>query len=132
MLNCESSTMERASRLVRKLQRLKLELSDEELARRAWPIAVGEKIARYTRPLQLQNGCLIVEVNDRIWKHQLQTLRDQILKNLTGLLGENVVTGLRFQLQVPRRMPARASWRETSAEQQELPVNAQRRQPGAG
>jgi hypothetical protein len=76
-------------------------VSHETLARAAWRNAVGSKIAAHTRVTRLVRGKLIVEVEDQIWKHQLEKLQHSILQNLSKVGAE--IDGLEF-----RPMPARA------------------------
>ncbi len=109
MLNSELRTsMERAGRLLGKLNRSTQVLTGEELARAAWPQAVGKKIARYTAATGLVRKCLVVEVQDMVWQRQLNTLRWQILNNLKEVLGLGIVEDLELRPMTPRRMPQRA------------------------
>lgn len=114
--------MERASRLVRKLKPLKAQLSDAELALRAWPVAVGERIAQHTRAVQLNGEELRVEVNDPLWQSQLRALESQILKNLNEILGDAIVRRLQFVVRIPKRSPAIVNWPGSSeATRDQLP-----------
>ena len=98
--------MERASRLIGKLGNT---ISTEELARAAWPSAVGRRIAARTRAWRMVRASLIVEVEDAVWQRQLNSLRRQILNNLERKLGPGAVTDLEFRI-VPRRIePQRAT-----------------------
>ena len=94
--------MERASRLIGKLTG-PIEL--EDLARAAWPVAVGKKVAARTRPARMVRTRLIVEVEDPVWKKQLFTLSGQILANLERHLGPGIVEDLEFRV-MPRRRDA--------------------------
>ena len=57
--------MERASRFLGKLTG---PIDMDDLARAAWPLAVGKKVATRTRPARMVRTRLIVEVEDLIWK----------------------------------------------------------------
>lgn len=94
--------------MIAHLNREREVMSVEDLARAAWPVAVGKKIASYTAAVALVRGRLIIEVQDIVWQRQLTTLSLQIVKNLAGTLGKDVVTGLDFRPMTPRRMPQRA------------------------
>ncbi len=96
--------MERAGRLITKLR---VCASTEELARAAWPAAVGKRIAAHAVAVAMDGSCLVVEVEDPVWKGHLITLRHQILNRLDAVMGPGHVRSLEFRPMVPRRMPAR-------------------------
>lgn len=97
--------MERASRLIGKLTG---PIEVDDLARAAWPMAVGKKVAARTRPFRMVRSRLIVEVEDYIWKKQLLALSPQILRNLERHLGSGIVEDLEFRVTPPRRDVQRA------------------------
>lgn len=97
--------MERASRLFGKLAAGGGPIDPDDLARAAWPLAVGKKVAARTHPARMVRTRLIVEVEDLIWKKQLFILSRQILTNLERHLGPGVVEDLEFRV-VPRRRDA--------------------------
>jgi hypothetical protein len=76
--------MERASRLFGKLTAGGGPIDIDDLARAAWPLAVGKKVAARTRPARMVRTRMIVEVEDPIWKKQLFALSGQILKTWSG------------------------------------------------
>ncbi len=97
--------MERASRLMGKLSG---PIDIDDLARAAWPMAVGKKVAARTRISRMVRTRLIVEVEDLTWKKQLFTLSKQILTNLERQLGQGIVEDLEFRVMPPRRDAQRA------------------------
>ena len=97
--------MERASRLI---GRLTGPIELEDLARAAWPLAVGKKVAARAHPARMVRTRLIVEVEDPVWKKQLFTLSSQILANLERHLGPGIVEDLEFRVMPPRRDAQRA------------------------
>ncbi|HVX67941.1 MAG TPA: DUF721 domain-containing protein [Bryobacteraceae bacterium] len=99
--------MDRAGNVLRKLG-LGSPDAAEELARAAWPRAVGKRIAARTRPVAFANGCLVVEVEDPVWLEHLRTMRAQILPRVKKAAGADVITALDFRPGVPRREPQRA------------------------
>jgi hypothetical protein len=110
------TTMERAGRLLGKLKIHANSVSPEELARAAWPSAVGKKIAAHANAVSLVRTCLIIEVEDALWQRQLNTLRGQILKRIQDLVGSALVADIAFRPMTPKRMPERAeSSRQTPA-----------------
>ncbi len=81
----------------------------DDLARAAWPLAVGKKVAARTRAARMVRTRLIVEVEDSTWQRQLFTLSRQILTNLEARLGPGMVEDLEFRVIPPRREPRRAA-----------------------
>ena len=47
-----------------------------------WKDLVGEQVARYSRPISLKNGRLIVVVYDSIWKHHLELIKERLLEKI--------------------------------------------------
>ncbi|HUA18703.1 MAG TPA: DUF721 domain-containing protein [Bryobacteraceae bacterium] len=86
-----------------------MKLSDavslEELARAAWPAAVGERIAAHAAPRSLVRGSLIVDVADAVWQKQLFHLRGQVLARLKQVLGDGIITDVEFRIAASRRPP---------------------------
>jgi hypothetical protein len=103
--------MERAGRLIGSLRVPKDALSYQELASRAWPAALGKRLAHRTWTTTLVGTRLVVQVEDAVWQRQLYTLRHQLLANLERLLGRGIVESLEFRVQAPaaRRPPQRES-----------------------
>jgi hypothetical protein len=100
--------MERASRLLRKLPLPADTINCEDLVRKAWPRAVGKKVAGHTRAARMVRMRLIVEVEDAVWQRQLFGLSRQILANLEKTLGHGLVEDIEFRVVPPRREPHRA------------------------
>jgi hypothetical protein len=101
--------MERAGRLVGKMN-LPPQVADAEArARAAWPVAAGKKVAKYARATVLVRGTLVVEVGDAVWQRQLAPLRHFLLRNLARELGEGLVTEIDFRPTPARRPPQPAA-----------------------
>jgi hypothetical protein len=97
--------MEPAGRLIPKMN-LPGEVNDREIrARAAWNRAAGKKIAAHTRVLSLVRETLVVEVEDMVWQHQLNTLRHFMIRNLAKVLGEFYVKDVDFRPMPKRRGP---------------------------
>ena len=96
--------MERAGKSLAKLK-LPDAISPDDLARAAWPAAVGKRIAVHAAPKALVRGSLIVEVEDGIWQKQLFSLRFQILAKLQEVVGAGIITDVEFRIATPRRPP---------------------------
>jgi predicted nucleic acid-binding Zn ribbon protein len=108
--------MERAGKALAKLK-LSAAISPDQLALAAWPVAVGERIAKHASPKALVRGSLVVEAGDVIWQQQLFHLRLQILGKLTEILGSGIITDLEFRIApaAPRRPPQSAKSHSESA-----------------
>jgi predicted nucleic acid-binding Zn ribbon protein len=94
-------------RVAKSLTRLKLSdaISTEDLARAAWPAAVGKRIASHASAKSLVRSSLIVEVEDAIWQKNLFHLRFQILGKLSEVLGAGIVQDVEFRIPTTRRPP---------------------------
>ena len=99
--------MERASKSLAKLK-LDGTISPEELARAAWPAAVGARIASHAAAKTVVRGRLIVEVDDAVWQKQLFHLRFDILRKLRQSVDESIVNDIEFRIAIPRRPPQTA------------------------
>ena len=95
--------MERAAKSLAKLK-LGGAISSEGLACAAWPVAVGERIARHAVAKSLVRERLVVEVDDAVWQKQLFHLRHPILEKLRETLGD-LVNDVEFRIAIPRRPP---------------------------
>ena len=107
--------MERVSRLIGRLPSGGSAIDAEGLARAAWPVAVGKKIAARTRPGRMVRTRLIVEVEDRFWQRQLFALSGQIVSNLARQLGQGIVEEVEFRIMPPRRDSQRAETAQPAA-----------------
>ena len=86
-------------------------ISAEEVACKAWPAAVGKRLAAHTRARRVwwARTKLVVHVEDAVWQKQLFCLSRQILRNLIRILGPGLVDDVEFRV-IPRRIePQRAA-----------------------
>ena len=65
-----------------------------------WPDAVGPQIADHVRPLKLDAGVLVVEVDDPAWATQVKFLVPTIVERLREVAGVDVD---RVEVRVDRR-----------------------------
>lgn len=110
--------MDRAVKLISRLSLPRGCVTPEELARAAWPQAVGRRIASRARAVALADSTLIVEV-DEVWQGQLSTLRSQILARLKEVLGKEIVADMDLRVRIPRRLPQRAEQAQLSPDEAE-------------
>ena len=52
-----------------------------------WDEAVGEAVAGHVRPVRLERGVLLVEVDDPAWATQVRLLADQLRARLREVAG---------------------------------------------
>ncbi len=100
--------MERASRLMGKLDAAEAPLTHEQIVVGAWPRAVGKRLAQNTRAIRMVRTRLVVEVEDRVWQRNLFTVSRFILSNLAKHVGPGLVDDLEFRVMPRRREPQRA------------------------
>jgi hypothetical protein len=107
-----NTPMERASRLLGNLKLRAVEKAGVRVyhpAPGAWKAAVGAKLARHAKPVWLENGKLVVEVEDAVWQAQLYSLHGQMLGRLEAVVGPGHIQTLEFRVVPPRRAPQRAT-----------------------
>jgi len=63
-----------------------------------WEEAVGEQIARLTTPLRVREGIIFVEVQNHVLAQELNMLKEEYIKKLNELLGEERVRDIRFRI----------------------------------
>jgi predicted nucleic acid-binding Zn ribbon protein len=57
-----------------------------------WREAVGDVVADHAKPVSLEAGRLLVEVDDPGWATQLRYLESTLVEQLAAVLGTGVVT----------------------------------------
>jgi hypothetical protein len=101
--------MERASKVLGKLNLPEGTVTQEALVCAVWASAVGKKIAAHSRAVKMVRTHLIVEVEDAVWQRQLFVLRQQIGRKIDESIGAGIVEDIEFRV-APRRMgPVRAT-----------------------
>lgn len=102
------ANMERASKVLGKLNLPDGTVTQEAMVCAVWANAVGNKIAAHSRAAKLVRSHLVVEVEDAIWQRQLFVLRRQIQGKIEESIGAGIVEDIEFRV-APRRLgPARA------------------------
>lgn len=69
---------------------------------RAWPVVVGEAIAREAAPAAAREGVVTVTCSSSLWAHELDLMAPRILDGLNAALGGERVSRLRCQAVPPR------------------------------
>lgn len=97
MARSEPKTMQ--SLLPRVLARLAGESGRASSLMPLWIAAVGENIARHSRPHHLDGTTLIICVENAEWAHVLTRQADSLCERLNEKLGPGTVAALAFQLE---------------------------------
>lgn len=88
-----------------------------------WEEAVGERIARLASPLRVREGILFVEVKSHVLAQELSLLKEDYIRKLNRLLGEERVRDIRFRVgglpQTPAEKPVRLEEVPLSPKEQE-------------
>jgi predicted nucleic acid-binding Zn ribbon protein len=106
--------MERASKVLGKLNLPQGAVDPEIIVCAAWAGAVGKKVAAHTRAARLVRSHLIVEVEDSVWQRQLFVLRSQIRRKIDESIGAGVVEDIEFRV-APRRLGPQLAQHSTAA-----------------
>jgi predicted nucleic acid-binding Zn ribbon protein len=99
--------MDQASRIIARWAGANSLITHERVACGAWKKAVGRKIAEHAKAVKLVRSTLVVEVEDDIWRQNLWSLRQAVLRNVEMSIGPGIVTDLEFRVMPPRRAPQR-------------------------
>jgi len=62
-----------------------------------WNTIVGEHIANVTKAERFDKDTLIVNVTSSAWRNELLFYKENILKKISSLVGENVVKDIKFR-----------------------------------
>jgi predicted nucleic acid-binding Zn ribbon protein len=79
------------------LRKLRLDRAvAEQPAVAAWAEVAGEAIVRHARARSIEDGVLVVVVDNAGWKTQLTWLKPQLLTRLNARLGRRIVRDIRL------------------------------------
>jgi hypothetical protein len=71
-----------------------------------WKRAVGPQVAARTLPETLKRGTLYVRVSAAVWLHQLQFLKEEIIRKFNELSGKEEIRSLFFSIgEIPSPLP---------------------------
>ena len=79
-----------------------LRLLEERGLLSAWPQVVGERIARYSSPVDIEDGVLTLQADNAVWRQELTLLLPDILRRYNELCGEGAVREIRWYRRAPR------------------------------
>ena len=57
-----------------------------------WPNIVGEQVAQHVKPIKLERGRLIVEIDDPSWATQMRFLEPQLIEKLNAATTSTITT----------------------------------------
>lgn len=69
---------------------------DERQLLDGWVEVVGERVARFSRPVDLSDGVLTIEADNAVWRQELTLLLPLIVKRFNELHGEGSVREIRW------------------------------------
>ena len=69
----------------------------------AWPKVVGERIARFSSPVDIEDGILTVQAANAVWRQELTLLLPEIMRRYNELCGAGTVREIRWSRWGPRR-----------------------------
>lgn len=64
----------------------------------AWPVAVGETLARWAVPVSERGGVVTFACTDSMVAHELEMMKPELLKKLEKALDSQPVSDLRFTI----------------------------------
>jgi predicted nucleic acid-binding Zn ribbon protein len=62
-----------------------------------WNDVVGQQVAKVAQPERLQNGVLIVNVNNAPWRNELTFRKREILEKIHERTNSNSITDIKFR-----------------------------------
>lgn len=62
-----------------------------------WKKIVGDEIAIHAYPIILQNGILVIGVNNSVWCHHLSMMKENIMDKINVFVGEKLILDIRFK-----------------------------------
>lgn len=62
----------------------------------AWPEVAGPVVARYTLNIYIYNQTLFVRLSNPALRSDLSMMRGELVKKLNDVVGEQVITDIRF------------------------------------
>ena len=68
-----------------------------------WPQVVGEKIARFSRAVDFNDGVLVLQAEHPVWRQELTMIVPGIITKYNDIFGAGTVKEVRWSRQVPKR-----------------------------
>jgi len=68
-----------------------------------WPQVVGEKIARFSKAIDFENGVLVLQAEHPVWRQELTMIVPGIITKYNDIFGENTVKEVRWSRQFTQR-----------------------------
>ena len=62
-----------------------------------WDQAVGERIAKVATPTRMLRGTLIVSVKSGAWRNELSMRKQEIIRRINELVGDEILKDIKFQ-----------------------------------
>ncbi|MBN2029113.1 DUF721 domain-containing protein [bacterium] len=61
-----------------------------------WPSVVGERLSKVTKPQYVENGRMLVKVNDSAWRNEIVYSKREIIRKMNKALGLKLVIDIVF------------------------------------
>jgi len=68
----------------------------------AWPELVGDAVADAARPVRLDDGRLVVAVDDPVWASQLRWMSTELVERIAATIGAGHVTAVDVRVRSER------------------------------
>lgn len=81
---------------VLKQQRLEKPLNEKRLID-AWPLILGDSIAKYTSDIKINNKIMFVTMTSSVIRHELFMSRQDIIKKLNNHIGTEIISEIIFK-----------------------------------
>ncbi len=65
---------------------------------KGWTEAVGEEVARHTRPKSFKGALLFITVDSSVWIHHLSMMKGEVIARINKNLGEERLRDIRFSI----------------------------------
>ncbi len=63
-----------------------------------WDGVAGDVISENAKPAAFRGGVLVIHVSSSVWLHQLEFLKNDLIKNLNRALDKNLIKQIRFKI----------------------------------
>ena len=63
-----------------------------------WPELVGDVIGSHTRPVRIEEGALLIEVDDPAWASEMEWMGEELVRQIRTKLETDQVRGLKVRI----------------------------------
>ncbi len=84
------------NRLMKHMKAPEVSILESIFAR--WPELVGDVIGTHTRPVRIEEGRLLIEVDDPAWASEMEWMGEELVRQIRLKLETDQITGLAVRL----------------------------------